>query len=83
MIMRPRDFTVEFRSNLALRRGIQRAIEGGDKEAQAAFTSGHGVLKGMTGQGVAVRSDEIADYIRRVVAADGDNERTAWLYDLD
>lgn len=30
-----------------------------------------------------VRGAEIADYIWRVKAADDNNQRAAWLYDLD
>ncbi|MFF8960803.1 hypothetical protein [Streptomyces sp. NPDC014894] len=76
MFRRLRDTAIEVQGHRQLTRGINRAVESGDLEARAAFTSGTGTLAAaLTSRGRDTRGAEIHDYGTRVAAAGGGPER--------
>lgn len=75
MLNRIRDLAIEAKGSRDITRNIREAIENGDEEAIEAFTSGTGVLRGMTLDGMVVRGEEIARYGELVAAKDGNGAR--------
>ncbi|MEU5161240.1 hypothetical protein AB0G74_16760 [Streptomyces sp. NPDC020875] len=76
MFRRLRDTVNEVQGHQRLTRGTSEAIESGDQEARAAFTSGTGTLAAaLTRRGCDTRGAEVCDYGTRVAAVGGGPER--------
>ncbi|MFJ6238827.1 hypothetical protein ACIQH0_32650 [Streptomyces griseus] len=72
------DTRAEVRGHAGLTKDIREAVKGGDEEAAATFRTGT-LSAALTSKGCNARGQEVADYVDRVVAADGDSRRAGWL----
>ncbi|WP_405506387.1 hypothetical protein OG323_06225 [Streptomyces cyaneofuscatus] len=72
------DTAAEVTGHAALTRDIRNAVEGGDQEAAATFRTGT-LAAALTTKGCNARGQEVADYVEKVVAVDGDGRRAGWL----
>ncbi|MFE4399105.1 MULTISPECIES: hypothetical protein [Streptomycetaceae] len=72
------DTITEFQGHREFTRGIKARITGGDQEAAEAFRTGT-LAAVFTRRGCLARGEEVARYVRLVLAADGTADRVAWL----
>ncbi|WP_405461608.1 hypothetical protein OG786_29310 [Streptomyces sp. NBC_00101] len=72
------DVVTEVGGHTALTRDIRRAVDAGDEEAAATFRTGT-LAAALTTKGCVARGEEVAAYVGKVVAADGDGRRAGWL----
>ncbi|MFD3638235.1 hypothetical protein [Streptomyces griseus] len=72
------DTRAEVSGHAGLTRDIREAVKGGDQEAASTFRTGT-LAAALTSKGCNARGQEVADYVEKVVAADGDSRRAGWL----
>lgn len=72
------DTATEVTGHAALTKDIRNAVKGGDREAAATFRTGT-LAAALTTKGCNARGQEVAAYVEKVVAADGDGRRAGWL----
>ncbi|MGW9245771.1 hypothetical protein [Streptomyces badius] len=72
------DTATEVGGHAGLTKDIRKAVQGGDQEAAATFRTGT-LAAALTTKGCNARGQEVADYVDKVVAVDGDSRRASWL----
>ncbi|MGW6288877.1 hypothetical protein [Streptomyces sp. NPDC055107] len=78
LLRRFTDTAAEVSGHAGLTKDIRNAVRGGDREAAATFRTGT-LAAALTTKGCNARGQEVADYVQKVVAADGDSRRAGWL----
>ncbi|MFJ3089060.1 hypothetical protein [Streptomyces sp. NPDC086838] len=72
------DAATEVSGHAGLTKDIRKAVKRGDQEAASTFRTGT-LAAALTAKGCNARGEEVVAYVEKVVAADGDGQRTGWL----
>ncbi|MEW2635400.1 hypothetical protein AB0903_28085 [Streptomyces sp. NPDC048389] len=74
MLNRIRDLVTEVKGHSEMSRDMDRAIASGDREAMSTFRTGT-FAAALTDKGRDARGEEVSEYARKVVEADGNGAR--------